>query len=87
MKFDIQLFNDTVTTSYVLQVKNTFTDGDTRTIDVPDPKSDIAASDITELETWITDNNAIIGDKDNAPFAYIESATKIDTVRVKVDIA
>lgn len=86
MKFDIQMFADTITSSEVLQIKNTFTDGDTRTIDVPDPRDDVSASDITELETWILANNALIGDKDGAPFAYVDSAIIVETNRVKLDI-
>lgn len=87
MKFDIQLFNDTVTSSEVLQVKNVFVDDDTRTFDVPEPRTDITASEIEALSEWITANNALVGDKDGADFAYIESATKVETHRVKVDIS
>ena len=85
--FDIQLFADTVTSSTVLQIKNVFTDGDTRTFDVPSPRNDVTDSDVVALDTWIKANNVLIGDKADAPFDYIEYATKIETNRVKVDVS
>lgn len=61
-----------------------FFDGDTRTLTIPNPKSDLDKEDITDLETVIKTDNLILGDKANAGFSKITSAKKIQKDSVKI---
>lgn len=74
------------TTSTTLKIENLFVDGDTRTITLKNPKSDITTQDITNLETFMQQNNIIIGDKYNGTFGKIGSVKRISETRTKLDI-
>lgn len=84
--FDIQRFADTVESSSVLQTKFTFADEDTRTVNIPDPRSDIDATEIQELSEWVVANNVLLGDVGLATSTGIESAIIVGTTRVRLDI-
>ena len=86
MKFDIQLFGDTVTSEQELQIKANFGEDDNRTITIPEARSNIATSEVTALETWIQANNVLVGDKAGAAFTDFESAVLQKTNRIKLDI-
>lgn len=86
LKFDIQLFADTVTSEQELQIKANFGEDDNRTINVPQARSDIESSEITELETWVKANNVLVGDKEGAAFTDFESAILQMTTRNKLDL-
>lgn len=86
--FNIQRFgdNDTITSSQELSFVAGFVDGDTRTFKLKNPKSGLTGSDISPVDAFITANNILIGDKAGANTNGINSATVIDTGRVKLDL-
>lgn len=87
MKFDLQKFADTVTTSQSLQINFGFEDGDTRISNVPNPKIGLTSSEVATVSTWIAANNVLIGDKNGAASTGINSATRVDKTKVNVDIS
>lgn len=78
---------DILKTTDELKIENYFVDGDTRTITLKYPRADLTASDITSLETFMRQNNIIVGDKMGATFGRINKATKVtkDTLALDID--
>lgn len=69
-------------TTYNLNIEFGFVDKDTRALSVPNPlnDSDEVASGVSALNTWMNENQVIIGDKNGASstginLAYIEMKT------------
>jgi len=87
MKFNIQRFSDTITSSDNLQIEFGFVDGDTRTLNVPNPRNDLAASDVSAVDVWINNNLPIIGDKEGAITNGINSAIIIEKAVNKLDLS
>ena len=77
---------DTVKTSTSLVIECVFLDGDTRTITLKNPRDDVSASEIENLETFMHDNNIIIGDRDSSDFRNIRKAVKRDTTTIYLDL-
>ena len=77
---------DIVKTSSVLNIECVFLDGDTRTITLKNPRSDISSSDIETLQTFMKDNNIIIGDRDLSDFRYIRKAVKRNITTKYLDL-
>lgn len=77
---------DKITTTNTLSVETIFTDADTRTFSLPNPRSDLTSSDITNLSNYLADNNLLIGDKTGAQFGRITKATKISKETTLLDI-
>lgn len=78
---------DVQTNTQTLKVENLFVDGDTRTITLKNPKSNITASEILTLQTFMQANNVIIGDKYGGTFGRIESVTRVNEQRTKIDLS
>ena len=76
---------DTSTNEATLKIENYFVDGDTRTISLKNPKSNISTSEIAELETFMRTNNIIVGDKMAGTFGKIEKVTRINTAKTYLD--
>ena len=76
---------DISTNEATLKIENYFVDGDTRTITLKNPKSDISTSDIAELETFMRTNNIIVGDKMAEKKKKIEKVTRINTTKTYLD--
>lgn len=76
---------DISTNEATLKIENYFVDGDTRTITLKNPKSDISTSEIAELETFMRTNNIIVGDKMAGTFGKIEKVTRINTLKTYLD--
>lgn len=76
---------DIVTQSSTLKIENLFVDGDTRTITLKNPQSEITTGAITALESFMRTNNIIIGDKYGGTFGRIQSVEKIDETRINLD--
>lgn len=70
-----------------LSILTSYSDGDTRTITLDNPKASIAASEIDSLNAFIADNNLLIGDKNGANFAAITEARVITTTSKYLDLA
>ena len=77
---------DTVKTSESLNIECVFLDGDTRTITLKHPRSDISASDIENLNTFMENNKIIIGDRDSSDFRKIKNAVKRNTTTMYLDL-
>lgn len=72
----------TVTTSSNLAIVAEFTDGDTRTITVEDPKTDITPAMINSLQSAAA--GVLIGDIEGAPFRRLGSVTRKNTTRTEI---
>lgn len=77
---------DTTITSDVLKFENLFVDGDTRTFTLKNPKVNIAESEIQSLDSYLRNNNLLIGDKWGGNFGRIVEVKKIQTVRKQLDL-
>lgn len=77
---------DTVSYSKELKIETMFVDGDTRTFNVKDPKSNISQSDIATLNAWMNTNNIMIGDKYGGRFGKITKASTVDKSTVTLDL-
>ena len=72
------------TQSLIIEVK--FLDGDTRTINLDNPKRNLTASEIHELSQFIKTNNLLLGDKYAADSAGILTADIVESMKVTLDI-
>ena len=77
---------DTTKTASVLNIECSFLDGDTRTITLKNPRTGISASDIASLETFIQENNLVIGDRANSDFRKIKKAFIRHTTTTNLDL-
>lgn len=87
MKFNIQQFADTITSSVTMKFEWGFEDGDTRTFNLPNPKSSIVANDIATLNSWIATNQPIVGDKSGSSTTGINSAIRVEQSKNKLDLS
>jgi len=83
------LANKTTTTDE-LKIENLFTDGDTRTITLKNPKDTITTAEITALETLIKNGTGeaslLIGDKYGSDFKQIWTVRRIEKTTTEFDI-
>lgn len=77
---------DIVKTASILNIECVFLDGDTRTITMKNPRSNISSSDIENLETFMQTENIIIGDRDSSDFRKIKKAVKRETTTTYLDL-
>lgn len=77
---------DTTSTSDTLKFETIFVDGDTRTFSIKNPKTTIQTSEISALNTYIQENNLLIGDKYGGRFGRILTATKVRKQTVNLDL-
>ena len=77
---------DIVKTASLLNIECVFLDGDTRTITMKNPRSNISSSDIENLETFMQTENIIIGDRDSSDFRKIKKAVKRETTTAYLDL-
>lgn len=77
---------DTTKTTKNLKVDSDFVDGDTRAFNIKNPKSNITASDITDLNTYMQINGVLVGDKTGATFLRIAKASVVTKTTVNLDI-
>lgn len=78
---------DTVNTNTILNIECLFSDGDTRTITFKNPRSDVSSSDIENLESFMQENNIIIGDRDGSDFRKIKRAVKRKITTAYLDLS
>ena len=67
---------DIIKTASILNIECSFVDSDTRTITMKNPRSDISSTDIENLQTFMQENQIIIGDRDLSDFRRIKRAVK-----------
>ena len=77
---------DIIKTASLLNIECVFLDGDTRTITLKNPRSNISASDIETLENFMETNQIIIGDRDSSDFRKIKKAVKRETTTRYLDL-
>ncbi|MBR4641212.1 MAG: hypothetical protein IKO74_00645 [Selenomonadaceae bacterium] len=73
-------------TALILNIECVFLDGDMRTITLKNPRSNISSSNIENLETFMQENNIIIGDRDSSDFRKIKRAVKRNTTTKYPDL-
>ena len=78
---------DVVKTSRSLVIENVFVDGDTRSVTLKNPRSDISESQITDLNSFLQETNILIGDKDGATFGRIRKVTRRNSTTTYLDIS
>lgn len=78
---------DIQTNTQTLKIEGLFVDGDTRTITLKNPKSNITTSEILALQTFMQANNVIIGDRYAGTFGRIESVTRVNEQRTTIDLS
>ena len=77
---------DTVKNSNILKIKLGFADGDTRVINLDNPRNDLTADDVYEVSQFIKTNNLLLGDKYGADSAGILYADKVASTKRTLDI-
>ena len=77
---------DRIKTSTSLNIECVFNDGDTRTITLKNPRSNVSSSDIESLESFMLENQIIIGDRDGFDFKKIRKAVKRNTTTTYLDL-
>ncbi len=77
---------DKITMTTTLSVETIYTDADTRTFNLPNPRAGLSSADITNLSNYLAENNLLIGDKTGAQFGRITKATKISKETTLLDI-
>ena len=75
---------DTITTKSTLQNVFLFTDGDTRTVNIDDPKDTITAAEVQAWANFAIENQILIGDKTGAALASLKSSKRIDATNTKL---
>ena len=79
--------SDVTKTSRSLVIENVFVDGDTRSVTLKNPRSDITESQITDLNSFLQETNILIGDKDSATFGRIRKVTRRNSTTTYLDIS
>jgi hypothetical protein len=77
---------DVTKTSRSLIIENVFVDGDTRSVTLKNPRSDITESQITDLNSFLQETNILIGDKNGSTFGRIKKVTRRDSTTTYLDI-
>ena len=77
---------DRTKTETVLNIECVFNDGDTRTITLKNPRSNVSSSDIESLESFMLENLIIIGDREGFDFRKIKKAVKRNTTTSYLDL-
>lgn len=77
---------DTATYSDELKIEALFVDGDTRTFSVKNPKATIGQANIAALNTFMQENNILVGDKYGGRFGRIQTARKVNKTTVTLDL-
>lgn len=78
---------DIIKTEANLHIECLFMDGDTRTITLRDPKDELSSSDIKNLQTFMVDNQIILGDQNGSAFWKIRKAIRRNTTTKYLDLS
>ncbi len=84
---DLTGTNDTITSGRDLRLEYLFTDGDTRTTTLPNPRTDLTENEINLVSTTLTEDQVFIGDKDGAGFDKINHAEITEWTKTKLDLS
>lgn len=78
---------DTTKTTEELKIETLFVDGDTRSFNVKNPKSEITSAQISSLNEYMQTNNILVGDKYGGRFGKILAATRVRKTQVNLDLS
>lgn len=78
---------DVIKSSSNLIFETVFVDGDTRTISIKNPRDDISQSEIRQFNSFIQENNLLIGDKNSATFGRIKKVIRRDSTTTYLDLS
>lgn len=78
--------NDTVKSASVLNLESYYADGDTRMINIDNPKDNITAAQINAVGTVGKNTQVLLGDKGGAAFVRFNSAHKVSSTRTEIDL-
>lgn len=78
---------DTTSQTREIKIETMFVDGDTRTFNVKDPRTDVSQSDIASLNAFMQENNILIGDRYGGRFGKITTATVVDKTTTTLDLS
>ena len=78
--------SDSVSSGRELKIETMFVDGDTRTFNIKEPKSNVDQADIANLNTYMQENNILVGDKYGGLFGKITTATTVDKTTTTLDL-
>lgn len=76
---------DVLSESAEVKFEAYFVDGDTRTMTLKNPRGGISTADIEDLQSYIRQNNLIVGDKMGGTFGKFEKVTRIKTYKTQID--
>lgn len=77
---------DIVKQKNTLSLEMEFTDGDTRTINFDNPKTNLGAAQINSLGTYMAENKLVIGDKQGADVMRFKTAKVTRGVTTYLDL-
>lgn len=77
---------DKVKSTYILKIKLGFADGDTRIINLDNPRNDLTAEDVYAVSEFIKNNNLLLGDKSGADSSGILTADIVESTKTTLDI-
>lgn len=77
---------DKTVSKNVLSLEMEFVDGDTRTINLDNPKATVTAEGINSLGAYAAENGLVIGDKEGAAFSRFKSAKTISRMTTYLDL-
>ena len=77
---------DTVKSSSELKLEEYYADGDTRTMTLTNPKTNLTAAEINSVGTLAAQTQPIVGDKGGADFVRFTRARIVDKTEVKLDL-
>ena len=77
---------DTIKSARELLIECVFRDGDTRTIVLRNPRTDLTSADIENLDEFMQENKIIIGDREGAEFWKIKKAVVRNTTTRYLDL-
>ena len=78
---------DTTKTTEELKIETLFVDGDTRSFNVKNPKSEITSAQISSLNEYMQTNNILVGDKYGGRFGKISSVKRVAKTTVTLDLS
>ena len=78
---------DVTKISRSLIIENVFVDGDTRSVTLKNPRSNISESQITDLNSFLQETNILIGDKNGSTFGRIRKVTRRNSTTTYLDIS
>lgn len=78
---------DVVSTTKTFDATMYFVDGDTRAFQIKKPKSNFTQADALALQTWMQENQPLIGDRAGAAFGRFTKASITNKQEIYLDLS